>query len=195
MHKNDQLISSYRASAQEPFDANRKAISSAQLFDLASRVVVDAESKKLLIGTAESCTAGLISARIADIPGASNVLAGGIVSYSNEIKKDILGVSSATLSNHGAVSEETALQMAQGAKTMLKCDIAVSATGIAGPGGAVPGKPVGTVWIGIASKNTAYARLFNFDGDREQVRMKTVYEALSMLIDMTKQHKEAIASS
>ena len=139
--------------------------------------------KKLTVGTAESCTAGMISARIADIPGSSDVLLGGVVSYANEVKIKLLGVSEETLRDHGAVSEQCAREMAEGARRALGCDIAVSVTGIAGPGGGTPEKPVGTVCFGISSKDGTRTKTERFDGSvgRNGVRFMTVAAALQMI--------------
>ena len=136
--------------------------------------------KKMMIGTAESCTAGMISSRIADIPGSSDVLAGGIVSYSNEVKKNVLGVAADTLERCGAVSEECAEQMARGALEALGCDIAVSVTGIAGPGGGTEKKPVGTVCFGVADKNGAETKTMHFGSlsDRGKIRRLTTAAAM-----------------
>jgi PncC family amidohydrolase len=148
---------------------------------LAAQVINEARATGKRIGTAESCTGGLIGATLTAVPGSSDVVEGGIVSYSNEVKMRRLGVSADTLDAHGAVSEETACAMAEGARRELGVDAAVSVTGIAGPGGAVPGKPVGTVWIGICDGDGPRAMLFNFEGDRDQVRLQSVNEALLML--------------
>ena len=137
----------------------------------------------ITVGTAESCTGGLIAATLTDVPGASAALAGGIVSYANEVKRDRLGVDAQTLEDKGAVSEEVACQMASGARRELSVDVAVSVTGIAGPGGAVPGKPVGTVWIGVSSHLGTSARLHHFDGDRDSVRRQTVEAALGVMLE------------
>jgi nicotinamide-nucleotide amidase len=122
---------------------------------LAKSVVRRLAQKGLTLAIAESCTGGLICSRITDIPGASQVLTHGFVTYSNEAKIALLGVSSATLAAHGAVSEQVARQMAEGALRVANADIAVSATGIAGPTGGSEAKPVGTAWIGMASRTGA----------------------------------------
>ncbi len=147
--------------------------------ELARRVVRDATAHDLTVGTAESCTGGMIAAALTDVPGSSAVLNGGIVSYTNPVKHRQLGVAKETLDTHGAVSRQTACEMARGAQAALQTDLAVSVTGIAGPGGAEPGKPVGTVWIGIASADSVDARVFHFKGDRAAVRAQTVEEALT----------------
>ena len=151
--------------------------------------LIDAlREKKLTVGTAESCTAGMISARIADIPGSSDVLFGGIVSYSNDVKMKLLGVSGKTLREHGAVSEECAREMAEGARRALGCDIAVSVTGIAGPGGGTPEKPVGTVCFGISDAGGTLTKTERFGeaGGRNGVRSLTVATALQMIEDNVK---------
>ena len=144
--------------------------------------------RKLTVGTAESCTAGMISARIADIPGSSDVLLGGIVSYSNGVKMKLLGVREKTLREHGAVSELCAGEMAEGARRALGCDIAVSVTGIAGPGGGTPDKPVGTVCFGISTADGTRAKTERFGeaGGRNGVRTLTVATALGMIEDEIK---------
>ncbi|MDU5612875.1 MAG: CinA family protein, partial [Slackia sp.] len=149
---------------------------------LPERVIEAAKAAGMRIGTAESCTGGLISAALTSVAGSSEVVWGSVVSYSNDVKTARLGVSPETLEAKGAVSEETACQMADGARAALGVDVAVSVTGIAGPGGAVPGKPVGTVWIGVASDAGTHAALHRFDGDREDVRRAAVDAALGMLL-------------
>ncbi len=156
---------------------------------LAERLVTLAREKNVTFGTAESCTGGLISAAVTDISGASAVFYGGIVSYDNSIKRNLLGVKEETLSTVGAVSAETAMQMSEGAVRALAVDFAVSVTGIAGPGGGTPTKPVGLVYISTASKNgTITVKEHHFDGDREEVRHKTVEAALTMLISAIEQN-------
>lgn len=150
---------------------------------LAERVIDAAKDRKLRIGTAESCTGGLVSAALVDVPGASDAVWGGVVSYANDVKQGCLGVSSDTLAVHGAVSEQTACQMAKGARATLGVDVAVSTTGIAGPGGAVDGKPVGTVWVGVSSASGEHAVLHHFDGDRAAVRRQAADAALKALLD------------
>lgn len=145
---------------------------------IAQRVIARATERGASVGTAESCTGGLIAAALTDVPGASAAFEGSIVSYANEVKTERLGVAQKDLQQHGAVSEEVAVQMAQGARAALGVDVAVSVTGIAGPGGAAPGKPVGTVWIGIATPAEARATLHHFSGNRADVRNATVCEAL-----------------
>lgn len=148
----------------------------------ASALVEEACQARVTLGLAESCTGGLISGTITAVPGSSEVLLGGIVSYANSVKYQVLGVDAAILDdpNYGAVSRDCALQMADGARRVLGCDMAVAVTGIAGPGGAVPGKPVGTVWFGRSSSMGTSAYLMRFDGSRDEVRLQAVSYALGL---------------
>ena len=141
-------------------------------------------SRGKTMSTAESCTGGLIGASVTDIPGASEVYLGGIVSYSNDAKESILGVAHDTLSENGAVSEQTARQMAEGAVRVFGSDYSVAVTGIAGPGGATETKPVGLVYISVADGPRTVVTRNVFKGDRQAVRESTVREACSLLIDM-----------
>lgn len=150
--------------------------------DERARTVVDAAAAKgLTVSTAESLTGGLISAMLTSVPGSSAVVRGGIVSYVGEVKEELLGVSGDVLSRQGAVDELVALQMARGALRELRSDVAVSVTGIAGPTGAEPGKPVGTVWIGCATSKGGHAVCHHFAGGREAVRLQTVLAALAVI--------------
>ena len=149
---------------------------------LAKTLVLQCIEKKVTFGTAESCTGGLISAFITDIAGASAVFYGGIVSYDNSIKEKLLGVHAETLREKGAVSSETALEMSAGAVRALGVDLAVSVTGIAGPGGGTDKKPVGLVYISVASQRGLSVTENHFSGDRESVRLQTVQKALSLLL-------------
>ncbi|MCI0472311.1 MAG: competence/damage-inducible protein A [Ignavibacteria bacterium] len=135
----------------------------------------------LTVSTAESCTGGLLSGRITDISGSSEYFNGGICSYSNAIKEGILGVSSDTLSMYGAVSSETAEEMAVNIRKKFKSDIGISTTGIAGPTGATTGKPVGLTYIGFSAKNKSYSKQYFMGDNRERNRMKTVQAALDLL--------------
>lgn len=129
---------------------------------------------------AESCTGGWIAKTLTDIPGSSGWFECGVVAYSYQAKEALLGVQPSTLEVHGAVSQETCLEMVSGALARYGAGIAVAVTGIAGPGGATEGKPVGTVWIGWKRRGGyADAKLFHFDGDREAVRRQTVGAALA----------------
>ena len=139
--------------------------------------------KKLTLATAESCTGGLLASRITDVAGSSKYFLGGIVSYSYEAKASLLGVSWDTLNHKGAVSKETVLEMAQGARKALGVDIAVSVSGIAGPGGGTPDKPVGTVWVGLATPSGEEARHFVWDGDRIRNKQLSSEAALQFILD------------
>lgn len=133
------------------------------------------------LAVAESLTGGMISASLTAVPGSSKSLNGGVVSYTNEVKTASLGVDAGVLADEGAVCEQTALQMARGVRERLDATYGVATTGIAGPTGAEPGKPVGTVWVAFAGPDAACAREFHFEGDREQVRMQSSLAALSLL--------------
>lgn len=153
--------------------------------ELAQRFLDACKAKGILAATAESCTGGLIIALLTDIPGASSMVDCGFVTYSNEAKTAMLGVSEKTLAAHGAVSRETALEMAQGALSRSQAGIALAVTGIAGPDGGSEEKPVGLVWFGVAvAGRTAFAtsRLFDNRG-RDFVRRETVRTALELGIE------------
>lgn len=139
--------------------------------------------RELKLAVAESCTGGLIGDRITNVPGSSEYFLGGLVAYANEAKVALLGVSWDTLNTKGAVSQETVLEMARGARRILNTDIAVAVTGIAGPGGGTPEKPVGTTWIGLVAKQGEWTRLFQFSGNREQNKISSANAALQMLLD------------
>ena len=139
------------------------------------------KAQGLTCATAESCTGGGVGSAITAVPGSSAVFAGGVISYSNDVKRDVLGVSADILQNVGAVSAETAAQMAEGARRLLKTDLAVSLTGIAGPDGGSEEKPVGLVWFGLATKDGVRTEKCIFRGDRAQVRAQAITHALGML--------------
>ena len=144
------------------------------------------KAKKLTVATAESCTGGLVAAAISEISGSSLVLDRGFVSYSNEAKQQMLGVTPATIDVYGAVSTECAEEMAKGALAHAQVDLAVSITGIAGPTGAVPGKPIGLVYFCAASRSgriVAHDRKFG-DIGRTKVRRASVLQALAMLQEL-----------
>jgi nicotinamide-nucleotide amidase len=132
--------------------------------------------------TAESLTGGGIGAAITAVPGSSAIYKGGIISYTNEVKHNILGVKSETLSEFGAVSAQTAAEMAAGARKCLNADAAVSVTGLAGPGADEFGNPVGTVFIGYCDKSKTVTKAFHFAGDRDAVRTQTIQAALNMIL-------------
>jgi PncC family amidohydrolase len=146
----------------------------------ASEVIHRLHGKTLV--TAESLTGGGIGAVLTSVPGASTVYKGGVISYTNEVKSQVLGVPGEMLDRYGAVSAWTAGYMASGVRKLLKADVAVSVTGLAGPGGDEFGHPVGTVFIGFESQSKAAVREFHFAGDRETVRRQTVEAALQMIL-------------
>jgi nicotinamide-nucleotide amidase len=138
-------------------------------------------ARGLTLGTAESCTGGLVAARLTSVPGSSDVVAGGIVAYSNELKERQLGVSAELLSRHGAVSAEVAAAMAHGARDRLGVDVAVSVTGVAGPGGGTPEKPVGLVHFHAVTPDGELGRDFTFPGDRAAIRARSVVIGLHLV--------------
>lgn len=146
---------------------------------LASAIGEQLAAKRLTLCTAESCTGGWIAKTVTDIAGSSAWFEGGVVAYSYEAKEALLGVRPETLEQHGAVSRETVIEMVSGALARFGATVAVAVTGIAGPSGGTPDKPVGTVWIGWKRRG-GYARteLFHFAGDRDAVRRQTVAAAL-----------------
>jgi len=150
--------------------------------DLAAVVLDAARARRLTIATAESCTGGLVGARLTAIPGSSEVYLGGAVCYSDALKTRLLGVEPSLLQAHGAVSEQVALAMALGAVERLGAGVAVSVTGIAGPGGGSAEKPVGTVWIGAAAGDRAEARHAILSGDRQEIRARAAQLALYRLL-------------
>ena len=143
-----------------------------------SRMLLD---RGLSVSLAESCTGGMIAKMLTDAPGSSGYLKYGVVSYSNEAKEMLLGVDAATLAKHGAVSEETAREMAAGVRQIDGTDLALSVTGIAGPGGGSAEKPVGLVYIGFAADDIVAVRKLFFAGDRATVRRQTAYTALNII--------------
>ena len=139
----------------------------------------------LTLATAESCTGGTIASQLTAQAGASAYFKGGVVAYSNEVKECALGVRHSTLEAHGAVSEETAREMAEGVRMRLGADLAIATTGIAGPDGGTPEKPVGTVWIAVADATHTEAQLLSFPGRRRQQNIdRTVNQAFSMLMKL-----------
>jgi nicotinamide-nucleotide amidase len=139
------------------------------------------EGKSLSV--AESCTGGNIAHQITLVPGASRYFKGGVVAYDNEVKVGVLGVSREDLDRHGAVSEPVVVQMAEGVRRLLRTDYAVATSGIAGPDGGLPGKPVGTVWIAVATPGGTVARAFHFSVTRERVIARSTMKAIEMVID------------
>lgn len=155
--------------------------------ELHHRIALLGESlmaRHLMLGTAESCTGGLIAAMVTDISGSSGWFAGGIVSYSNEVKERVLGVPHTTLVQHGAVSGETVEAMMHGACTTLDVPCAVAVSGIAGPTGGTPEKPVGTVWMAACAAGHERVICHHFSGPREAVRLQTVETAVETLLEL-----------
>ena len=152
--------------------------------ELASRVLDACRARALKIATAESCTGGMVAAALTEIAGSSDVFERGFVTYSNEAKQELLGVAEDTLAEYGAVSEETALEMARGALAASRADIAVSITGVAGPGGGTVEKPVGLVWFAVAKRGgdiRAHRRQF-LDEGRAAIREAATRFALELLL-------------
>jgi len=146
------------------------------------RVLSDGlRSRAMSLAVAESCTGGLLASMITDAPGSSEHFKGGVIAYSNEVKKDLLGVEAATLESYGAVSSQTAREMADGVRKRLKADAGVSITGIAGPGGGSIRKPIGTVYIGVSTAKGTKVRRFAFDGNRKAIRKASALAAVDAI--------------
>ena len=155
----------------------------AEIFALSAQLIKTARAQNVTLATAESCTGGLIGAAITATAGSSSIFHGGIIAYHNDVKINLLGIDPNSLDTDGAVSETIAVQMARGCRERLGVDIAVSVTGVAGPDGGSEDKPVGTVWIGLATQNGTTAKLHNFpDMSRNKVRDYTCLAALKTCI-------------
>jgi nicotinamide-nucleotide amidase len=179
----------------DPVEADRRLRSAADLvreragehaygegdIDLAAVVLDRARRAGLSLGTAESCTGGLVGGRITNVPGSSDVFAGGVVCYSDRLKTELLGVSPELLAEHGAVSEAVARAMAAGTRARLGVDLAVSVTGIAGPTGGTEEKPVGTVWFAVASPAETESKRIIFLGSRREIRERAAQTALFLV--------------
>ena len=137
--------------------------------------------KRLTLGIVESATGGLISHLITNVPGSSDYYKGSVTAYSNEVKIKVVGVKEDTISKYGAVSHQVVEEMAQGGRKMLAADICLADTGIAGPSGATPGKPVGLFYIGLSHQSGTYSRKHNFQGNREQNKRRAAEAALAWL--------------
>ncbi len=153
-----------------------------EIIDLAARVGRALQEKGLLLATAESCTGGGVAQAITEIAGSSEWFDCGFIAYSNASKTELLDVPAALIAQFGAVSEEVAGAMAEGALANSNAHVSISTTGIAGPGGAVPGKPVGTVCFGWSMEHHGFTERLVFDGDRQSVREKTVVHSLQGLL-------------
>jgi nicotinamide-nucleotide amidase len=149
--------------------------------DLASIVLQLCRERRQTVAVAESCTGGLLGARLTAIAGSSDVVLGGVIAYHNDAKQSMLGVSLEDLATHGAVSEPVVRRMAAGVRDRFSSTVALAITGIAGPGGGTPDKPVGTVWIAIDFGGDVVARRFNIIGDRDEIRRRSAQAALEML--------------
>ena len=149
--------------------------------DLAEIVLDACRARSLRLGVAESCTGGLLGARLTAIPRSSDVVLGGVIAYANDVKRELLGVKAETLAACGAVSEEVALEMACGARRVTGAEIGIGITGVAGPGGGTPEKPVGLVWIAIDIEGNRFSRSARFLGDRSEVRFRATQTALDMV--------------
>jgi PncC family amidohydrolase len=148
---------------------------------------IEAEVGKLLrargwrMATAESCTGGLIGHRLTNVPGSSDYFLGGVIAYANQVKLEQLAVSAETLRLHGAVSRETVLEMANGVRQRFQADVGLSVSGIAGPGGGTPDKPVGLTWIGLSAPGCAQAWNYIWHGSRLEVKQQAAEQALKLL--------------
>jgi len=138
------------------------------------------------LATAESCTGGLLASTLTDCPGSSDWYTGSVVAYSNDVKTRLLGVKPEILEQHGAVSEAVVLAMAEGVLKTVGANVSVAVSGIAGPSGGTPDKPVGTVWMAWAWPSGSRARLYNFSGDRTSVKEQTVMAAINGLLGVVK---------
>ncbi|HRZ87531.1 MAG TPA: nicotinamide-nucleotide amidohydrolase family protein [bacterium] len=150
---------------------NRTAVNVKELF----------VKKRLTLAVAESCTGGLIASLLTDVPGSSGYFAGGVIAYANAVKEELLGVRPATLRASGAVSERTAREMADGARRLCSANVAVAVTGIAGPGGGTPRKPVGLVYVALSCGKRTICEKHLFRGGRLQVKKKTAGAALKLV--------------
>jgi nicotinamide-nucleotide amidase len=149
--------------------------------DLAAAILDRCRELGHTIGVAESCTGGLLGARLTSIPGSSDVVLGGVIAYANEIKRDLLGVDEQSLAIEGAVSEAVVREMADGARARVKSSVGLAITGVAGPGGGTPEKPVGTVWIAAALPDSTRAVQLRLIGDREEIRRRATQSTLELL--------------
>jgi nicotinamide-nucleotide amidase len=143
----------------------------------------------LTMASAESCTGGLIGHRITDVPGSSEYFLGGIIAYAYEAKERLLNVRHGTLYEFGAVSEQTASEMARGARRVLGADIGIAVTGIAGPGGGLPDKPVGTTWVAVSTRDGEWTQLHQWNGNRDENKASSVDAALELLLKVLERNR------
>lgn len=159
-----------------------------KLKKLAEAVNTELRSRGFTLATAESCTGGMLAAAITSIPGSSDVFNGGVVAYSNEVKRNVLGVSGRVLALYGAVSEQTVRYMAEGVARVMRSDCAIATSGVAGPGGGTDEKPVGTVWIAVAVAGDVKTALLQLeDGGREANICLSAEKVLSLLLETLSQ--------
>jgi PncC family amidohydrolase len=162
-------------------------VSASTISELVDSLAAGFERQRYTLAVAESCTGGGLAAAITDRAGVSSFFLGGIVSYANEIKEALLGVPGEVLATHGAVSELTARAMAEGVRSRMGADVGVGITGIAGPGGATPEKPVGLVYVAVATPQATRVRRDVWPGDRANVRGASVRAALDLTLDAIRQ--------
>jgi nicotinamide-nucleotide amidase len=161
-----------------------------EITTLADQVGIILKRRGLWVCAAESCTGGLFLSSLTDISGSSAWVAGGVVSYSNEVKQQVVGVQEATLNQYGAVSEPTAREMAAGVRKLIGADIGIGITGIAGPGGGSSEKPVGLVYIGMATPESTTVERCLWQGDRIENKQQSVVRALQMILQWLSAHGE-----
>ena len=141
------------------------------------------KAKNLTLAVAESCTGGLLAHRVTNVPGSSEYFLGGVVSYANAVKQVVLGVRGGTLAQHGAVSRQSALEMARGVRRVLEAQVAVAITGVAGPGGGSVEKPVGLAWIAVITPRRERVECYEWSGDREENKNSFARAALQLLFE------------
>lgn len=158
------------------------------MIELVEKLVQKLAEMEMTISTAESCTGGMLASKIIDVSGASEVFSEGFITYSNNAKAKYLNVKNETLETFSAVSEETVKEMAEGCQMATGSDMAIVTSGIAGPGGGTPEKPVGLVYIACAYKGDVISKCFKFDGDRYEIRSQAVDESIKMAVEMLENH-------
>ena len=151
---------------------------------LAARLGAALRARGWRLAVAESCTGGLVGHRVTEVPGSSDYFAGGVIAYANDVKQSLLGVRAETLAAHGAVSEQAALEMARGARAACAAEVGLAVTGIAGPGGGGPGKPVGLTWMAVSAPNGERTRQGLWPGGRSQVKDQSAAAVLALALEM-----------